>query len=98
VISIDSAGRTSAESGDVVVFKQHLDAAGNAAPTSDKPSTLQLDDHSMDGRGRHMKEALHVGFGGGTIVQQRVGMDEGEVLALLVCEFWHEGIDKTAMD
>lgn len=44
-----------------------------------------------------MKEALHVGFGGGTIVQQRVGMDEGEVLALLVCEFRHEGIDKTTM-
>jgi hypothetical protein len=25
-------------------------------------------------------------------------VDEGEVLALLVCEFRHEGIDKTAMD
>jgi len=52
----------------------------------------------MDGWGRHAKVALHVCLCGGTIVQQGVSVDEGEVLALQVSEFMHEGIDKTAMD
>lgn len=52
----------------------------------------------MDGGGRYAKVALHVRLCGGTLVQQRVGVDEGEVMALQVGEFMHEGIDKTAMD
>jgi hypothetical protein len=36
----------------------------------------------MDGRRRDLKEPLEVRFGRGLSVQQRVGVDEGQVLAL----------------
>jgi hypothetical protein len=52
----------------------------------------------MDGRWGDAEEGLHVGFGRGSAMQEIVGVDESEVLALFFCEFWHAGIDKTTMD
>ena len=40
----------------------------------------------MDGRGCDGEEALHVAFGWRSTVEQCVGPDEGEILALLVGE------------
>lgn len=59
---------------------------------------FEHDDHLMDGRRRDLKEGLHVGFGGWAAIQERVGMDEGEILALFFGEVRHEGIDKATMD
>ncbi len=52
----------------------------------------------MDGRRRDSEESLHVGFRGRAAIQERVGMDEGEILALFFGEVRHEGIDKATMD
>lgn len=38
----------------------------------------------MHGRRRHLKILLHFGFGGRTSVDAGVGVDESQVLALLV--------------
>jgi hypothetical protein len=40
----------------------------------------------MDGRRGDAEEALHVAFGGRSTVEQAIGPDEGEVLALLFGE------------
>ena len=57
---------------------------------------LKLQNHLMD-RGRcHLEEGLHVGFSRRLPVQRRVGVDESEVLALLVGIFFVQGIAKGA--
>lgn len=45
----------------------------------------------MNRGGRDSEEGFHIGFGWGTAVDQRVVMDEGEVLALFVGELWGLG-------
>lgn len=45
----------------------------------------------MNGGGRDSEEGLHVGFGRGTAIDQRVVVDESKVLALLVGELWGMG-------
>ena len=45
----------------------------------------------MNRGGRDVEEGFHVGFGWGTAVDQRVVVDEGKVLALLVGELWGTG-------
>lgn len=50
----------------------------------------------MDGGGRDLEVALHVGFGGSTAVELGVAMDEGQVLPLLVCKRSAHG-DRQAM-
>ena len=42
----------------------------------------------MDGRGGDPKETLEVCFGGGLPVEQRVRVDESQVLALFFGETW----------
>jgi hypothetical protein len=49
---------------------------------TDQAAPLERNDHVVDGRGRDLKEPLEVRFGRGLSVQQRVGVDEGQVLAL----------------
>ena len=53
---------------------------------SDQSGTLEGEDHLMDGRRGDAEEALHVAFGGRSTVEQAIGPDEGEVLALLFGE------------
>ena len=63
-----------------------MDASGDAGLTSNEAVSLEGHDHLVD-RGRaDLKMALHVGLGGGPPEHVRVGVDEGQVLALLVGE------------
>jgi hypothetical protein len=55
---------------------------------TDETAALKLDDHSMNRWGRDSEVGFHVRFGWGTSVDERVVMDESEVLALLVGEQW----------
>ena len=47
---------------------------------------LEREHHAMDRRRGDLEEALHVRFGGRLAVELRVGVDEGQVLALLFGE------------
>jgi hypothetical protein len=49
---------------------------------TDHATPLERDDHVVDRRRRDLKEPLEVRFGRGLSVQQGVGVDEGQVLAL----------------
>jgi len=51
----------------------------------------------MDGRRGDGEEALHVGFGGWASHDERIGMNEGQILALLVGKggFWDRGVHVT---
>ena len=40
----------------------------------------------MDGWRRHAEVSLHLPFGGRSAIDARVGVDEGQILALLGCE------------
>lgn len=46
----------------------------------------------MDGGRGDAEEGLHVGLRGRPTVQDRVGVDEGEVLALFLCVLCTQGI------
>ncbi len=62
---------------------QHLDAPGCAGVASDQPVAFEREHHLVDLRRRHLKESLQIGFGRRPAEDQRVGVDEGQVLALL---------------
>jgi hypothetical protein len=63
-----------------------LDASGDAGLTSNEAVPLKRHDHLVD-RGRaDLKVALHVCFGGWAPEHVRIGIDEGQVLALLFGE------------
>jgi DNA-binding transcriptional LysR family regulator len=62
---------------------QDFDGAGDAGGASDQPGALQGEHHLVDGRRGDAEVALQVGFGGRAAEHLGVGMDEGEVLALL---------------
>jgi hypothetical protein len=55
-------------------------------------AALELQDHLVHGRGRDPKEGLDVGLRWRPTIQDRVGMNEGEVLALFLCEGCTQGI------
>ena len=60
------------------------------APTND--AFAKLDDHAVDARRRDLKERLHVGLGRRATVDQCVGVNEREVLTLLLGEqCWRRG-------
>jgi hypothetical protein len=52
------------------------------------PSRFELLDHRVNARRRHAEEPLEVGLGGCLPVEQDVGVNEGEVLALGLGEAW----------
>jgi hypothetical protein len=58
------------------------DRPGLSRNPTDQAAPLDRDDHVVDRRRRDLKEPLEVCFGRGLSVQQRVGVDEGQVLAL----------------
>ena len=73
------------------------DASGLAGESTNQTAALELDDHPVDGWRGDAEELLDVGLGGGATVEQDVGVDEGEVLALLVGEAGLEAIDMGAV-
>ena len=65
---------------------QDLDASGDARLTLNEAVSLERHDHLMDRWWADLKVALHVGLGGWSSEHVRVGVDEGQVLALLLGE------------
>jgi hypothetical protein len=52
----------------------------------DEALALERKNHLMDGRWSDGEPALDVGFGGRLEIDACVGVDEGQILALLGCE------------
>lgn len=71
--------------------EEEFDAAGFSGCSLDEAALLELDDHLMDGGWGDTEVALHVGLGGRLFVQTFVGVDEGQILALLVGEAGRHG-------
>ena len=73
-----------------------MDASGDAGLTADEAISFERHDHLVD-RGRaDLKVALHVGLGGRASEHVRIGVDEGEVLALLFGEVLSAGAARGA--
>ena len=68
--------------GQFICRQEQPDRPGLSRNPTDQAPPLERDDHVVDGRRRDLKEPLEVRFGRGLSVQQRVGVDEGQVLAL----------------
>ena len=58
----------------------------DAGSSCDQAGAIEIENHLVDGWRGDPKVPLHVGFGGGTAEDAAVGMDEGQILALLECE------------
>ena len=59
---------------------------GDAGLASDQAIAFERDDHLMDRGWADAEVALHIGFGGWASEHARVGVDEGQILALLFGE------------
>jgi len=77
---------------------EQLDTAWLARLTTDQATAFELDEHAMDAGRSNPEVLLHVGFGWRPAMQLCIGVDEGEILALLLCEPRRHGIDKIAAD
>ena len=56
---------------------------GDAGLASDQACAFEGEHHLVDGRRGDAEVALHVGFGRRPPMHARVGVDEGQILALL---------------
>ena len=65
---------------------EDFDASGDAGLTSDQAGSFEGEDHLVDRGWADAEMALHVGFGRRPPEHARVGVDEGQVLALLFGE------------
>lgn len=72
--------------GQILRRQQHFDRAGLAWNAADQAASFELDDHLVDGGWRDAEELLDVGLRRWLPVDQRVHVDEGQVLALLFGE------------
>ncbi len=68
--------------GQFVCREEQPDRPWLSRDSTDQAPPLEREDHVVDRRRRDLKEPLEVRFGRGLSVQERVGVDEGEVLAL----------------
>jgi hypothetical protein len=75
-----------AEEGQAFRGDQHLDTSRYPGLTADQAGAFQGQDHLVHGGWSDLEMALHVGLGRGTAMNARVGVDEGQVLALPVSE------------
>ena len=71
-----------------VWIDEQIDASSDARLSADQPLAFEGQHHLMHGRWGDGEEALHVSFGGWPTHDERVGVNEGQVLALLFCEAW----------
>ena len=71
-----------AETRERVVGERNGDAARLTGCARDQSQTFEGFDHLVDAWWGDAEEALHVGLSRGSAVDQRIGVDEGEVLAL----------------
>ncbi len=65
---------------------KELDASGKAGLTSNETVSFKGDDHLMNRRRTDLEMTLDVCFGRWTPKHVRIGIDEGQVLALLLGE------------
>ena len=65
---------------------EELDAAGDTWLTTDEAGALKGDDHLVDRGWADAEVALHVGLGGRPSEHARIGVDEGQVVTLLLGE------------
>lgn len=75
---------------------EEFDAAGDAGLTTNEALAFEGDNHLMDGRWADLEVALHVGFGRRAPEHVRVGVDEGQILALLFGEALPAGSTRRA--
>jgi hypothetical protein len=75
---------------------EEFDASGDAGLASDEAGSLESEDHLMDGWWADAEVALHVGFGGRASEHPRIGIDEGQVLALRYSKAWCTGLARRA--
>ena len=65
---------------------EEFDASGHAGLTANEAISFERDDHLMDRWRTDAKMALEVGLGGRAPEHLRIGVDEGQVVALLFGE------------
>jgi hypothetical protein len=65
---------------------ENFDAAWHAGLPANESRAFEGEDHLVDRRRGHTEVALHLPFGGRAPMDARVGVDEGEILALLGSE------------
>ena len=71
---------------------EDFDASGDTWLTSDQAGAFECKNHLVNrGRG-DLEMALHVGLGRRSSEYARIGVDEGQVLALLFGEAVHDGV------
>ncbi len=70
------------EAGQVVTTDQNRDASCHAGLSRDQPGFFERDEHQVDGGRRDAKEALYIGLRWRTTIDQRVGVDERQILTL----------------
>ena len=75
-----------AEEGQAFGGDQHLDTSRHSGLTADQAGAFQGQDHLVHGRRSDLEMTLHVGLGRRAPEQPRIGIDEGQVLALLFGE------------
>ena len=63
-----------------------MDASGDAGLTTNQAISFERHDHLVDGGRADLKVALHIGLGGWAPEHMRIGVDEGQVPALLFGE------------
>jgi hypothetical protein len=78
----------SAEDWKVLWSDQQLDASWDARFSADETGVLESEDHLMDGWRGDAEVPLHVGFGGRLSEDAFIGIDEGQILTLLLGEDW----------
>jgi hypothetical protein len=76
---------------------EKLDAARDTWLVANEALTFESKHHLMDGGWADGEEALHISFGRWAADDERIGMDEGQILSLLVGEgwFWDRGVHVT---
>ena len=67
---------------------QQRDASSDTGLALDETQTCESEHHLMDGRRADAEVVLHVCFGGWTTQHLGIGVNEGQVLALLLGETW----------
>ncbi len=75
-----------AEDGQVLWSHEHLNGARHPRLTPDEPDAFEGEQHLVHGGRADLEVALQVGLGRRAAMDARIGIDEGQVLALLVRE------------
>ncbi len=65
---------------------EEFDASSDTWLPANEAGAFECNNHLMDRRRADLEVALHVGFGRGAPEHVRIGVDEGQILALLFGE------------